>query len=453
MDIFEFTNIIMAKSAKISKTQRANMSSVKEEIDFSLMNIPNGYTIQMTTLYDSLTDDAENRLDASTALVWIFFGIIAFFGVAGIFLLGKFMMSLIKKRNTLIEVFLRIEKNDIEDILSIIKAYRDRYQEGLKSNEPFLEFLVSRRSKMSILGEKHQKQKVKTYRRRLANMAGIDKWAYYTFFWIILWSGIFLTSFGLLKVITSQQDKKLIEQFNNLVEVNKKTVLLYTIPNMLTYHLITNGFGLVSYGPVGFVLDFLYEDAKSSETFLHHIYEATTNDTVKALLNGNICKQVQFSFINNVCPQLLSGVLTQGLIKTSAYIFGYIRRTKDLFDNSNRTFEMQRLILNDTGNLQVELAVATYLFAVFSRIEYGLEQGIIKTLTNMENQLLAFIIPTIIFVVIAGSIMWYAMSRNLDLALKTWKDLAKMIPYQAISNIKALQNCLLRYGEMHQGYQ
>jgi len=264
----------------------------------------------------------------------------------------------------------------------------------------------------------------------------------------VLWSALFLTSFGIVSVITSQQDRGIMAKFNNLVQFSKLTFDLYAIPNLLNFDVLTNGTGLLVGAPVGDTLDNFYQDMLSSEAFLHNLYEDTTNDTIKAMLNGNMCPYVQIDLPTQLCQSLLSGVLSQGLIKTSLYISAYYRRTKDLI-NSNRSFEMGRMILNDASNVEMELAGEGFLFTAFDMIHGDIKKDFVQHSDKTKSELLGFMIPIILFFVTVGGVTWVIINRNLNLASQTWRDLAKLVPQKAISNLKVLQHWLIRNRDAH----
>jgi hypothetical protein len=402
--------------------------------------------IQSENVIDIFLSDNQKKLDLNQEFVTQVFVIIS--SLAFVFVLGIIYecKKLMKIRDSLLEVFLRLDNIKIDESLKRAEDFLMSIK--IKVNVEHSD--LKRKKKGKKRGTFYNLKQDNSNKKRLLNNSGINQNICTAIGLKVIWCCVFVCSYFFLYLTTASTNSTFQTSVQRDVQINQFMVNLDMQVWIIEEYIGQNRSTFIRNKPIGEEMNKMYADTISSQSFflelISLIEDTKQRAYVKTLILGDLCPLVLDPTLPpELCHSIANGAPESGIIGLIGYIMKFIKITKDYYDNSALTKQNQMTAFSITMGNTAEMTTYMYLFPAYRTLESIIYNQFSDSIETYPSELFRKLMIIFVIIMVVGTWLWFKVWKRLDLERIEWGRMTRMIPILMFFNNKSLRNYIARY--------
>ena len=449
-NVFDAMNEMVMRSFTIINSVDTVFEQEDENVNFILNNSFNELLTTAEGMSSIFIEDNNFKLKNFEELIMIFLLIVLLFGGFLIVLLLCQQRKFIKERNNFIELLLRLNEQEISHTLHQVKTFIGL----LNDNNVQAKHLTIQNLSFHKNSEKiYTKSQHKRAPQREVNMQNINKNQHLIFVLgliiVILFSIPFIYFFLSVRDSTSEIRSK----FESLIESNRAFYNIILLSGSFFQYIRTDGKALLRNNPINEEWQDIFQKVVLSQNNLLNLLiyyqkqqtcSASTRATLEHLIIGNLCTAESLSFLAELCPAVPEALLSNGVQGLNSFSITTLGTVKTEYDNSERTHDDAKAILDKQDFINLDLMIATFQTYGFIMLRDILQDCTVESINQIKDDLKILLIVFVLILIIFVPLVIYFFLNKMEQERVEWRKVSRKIPSEILMNNKMLKNYIVK---------
>ena len=439
---FEATSFIVNSVLELSNDQPNKPEYNNSNVYFVLNNTLNDLLVQSAVVSEILYADNKIKFQSIKLINLVLLITVTAVALLIFIIMIKNEVNFTWKKDQFLEAFLRIDINEIDEILFLVKSFYSSLLETNKQDK-FME-TISKREFQNKAKRFNRKDQVKNFKTKAANPKGLNNSAYIKVLIASLILIIFSFGFLLLLAAFYSYNDTISASMSRLVKTDSYTTTNALVFAALYEYISEDASTMVKNQPIASNWEAEYNTLLGLAGYFNEFDNQSSNkefnDNIDMLLTGDLCPLL---FTERPCYIEGAGRASKGIIGMLEFMLQTTREVKDFYDSSEKTFENKTTALTFKDLLEAEYIHQFYIGIAFSEVTDVLRNLLFKTIQEFISFSLGVVVGSAILFSALVKFLWQPIIKRLQSDRNNFRGIFKLIPYNIIMNNKMLKNYLI----------
>lgn len=447
-NMFDTAVEMVARASSVLHTSYDQLTFANADIAFVILNSLNELLLTGENVISILREDNKEKLNKETELITALASVTTVFAVA--FLLYFFWLEkhLIKDRNRIIDIFLRLDEKAVESHVSFLTRFEQTLEKDSIDTRK-LNFRLNSMTFSNLAKKGGAKELGGIYRRKRASRTGVNRDIILLNLLMVISAVLIISAFFFSLLIVSDQNSSILQKIELMMDSNLNLYNTNFAFTCVYEYIYTNMSSTVRGMPITEEWDITLQSLSQAQEQFTNIIDPDSginNPTLTQLIKGSVCEVIGTSSgLKSFCNSFSGGILNQGIIGGTSLLILTIQRVKDAFDASAKSVQDMQNALADSVFVSLEVLAETYLFPAFEMIDSIIKDTLISDLTSFKGKFeLAIILFIIVYIVILA-ILWWKIEVKFRATRNGWRQLFRLIPHNMVTTNKLLKDYLISH--------
>jgi len=449
-NMFDLVTILVGASDSIVATGTADYSSLNfgdYDIDLIILNCLNELLVSGEEVLTILQQDNDQKFQAQ---INSYIAVTAIIGGICCLIFAYFYSlerTLLKKRDRIIDIFLRLDEKALESRTSMVHKFRISLEKDYFDVRKLDLSFGSAGSYPNMTAKKVAAKEFNIIKRKRANLTGLNLPVLTMNIYTITLLFLVLLAFLVSLVVTIEQSNSVTQKVEIMMQCNLNLYNINLAFSIMYEYVYSNKSSTVHNNPITDEWETSYAYiSKSQSNFLNLINEdssISSSEEVNQYIKGDLCELLYTESINGPCMTYGGGAFTKGIIGGVSMLVSTIGSVVQTFDSSSQSFTDMYNALDNQDLIGLDVMAAVYLFPGFEAIASFIKARILDNIGSAQTDFLIIVIIFIVLYIIIGYLLWKKVEFMFKRERGGWRKMIRLVPQTVINNNKMLKDFLL----------
>jgi len=415
------------------------------DLTFILENTLNDLVVNNEDIANILLDDNQISLAKVEHTVLILMIVTLVISISIILFVGRSELKFIKRKNNFLDSFLRIKDYELEGTLGVVNSLYTALKDNDR-DERLMQKLLAKNLQQSAgpdVSKADGKKEHRAFKAKSANTRGMNVITYVNLGLVTSFVLIFVLIFGILLGVFVSYESSISKLMNRIINTNVNLFQFGLIFTSLYEYISENDSTTIRDEPIGSEWERTYHLLTASNDYFNSFtdQDATFNDQMVTLLNGNLCSML---FSDRPCATEVTGIGARGILSINAFILKDLREIKDYYDNSDKSPASQITALTMQDFLDVEVAYTIYTTRSYNRLTTVLTSQFNREVDQLMKRSIIIGVVSVVILLVLVKFIWLQAISRMEEERKNFRSLMRVIPVNIVMTNRYLKNYLMR---------
>jgi PAS domain S-box-containing protein len=415
------------------------------DLTFILENTLNDLVVNNEDIANILLDDNQISLARVEHTVLILMIVTLIISIGIILFVGRSELRFIKRKTNFLDSFLRIKDYELDGTLGVVNSLYTALKDNDR-DERLMQKLLAKNLQQSAGPEVSKvdgKKEHRAFKAKSANTRGMNVLTYINLGLVTFFVLIFVLIFGILLGVFVSYEGSISKLMLRVINTNANLFQFGLIFTSLYEYISENDSTTIRDEPIGSEWERTYHLLTASNDFFNSFsdQDATFNDQMVTLLNGNLCSML---FSDRSCATEVTGIGARGILGINAFILKDLREIKDYYDNSDKTTASQITALTMQDFLDVEVAYTIYTTRSYNRLTTVITNQFNREVDELMKRSIIIGVVSIVMLLILVKLVWLQAISRMEEERKNFRSIMRVVPVNIVMTNRYLKNYLMR---------
>ena len=441
---FELIAEIVAASYRIAAETVNQNYTQNPDIQFIINNSFNSLLVKGEELLDIVVASNERSLDSIEELLTVFTIVSALLTVTLLVMFVLFIVKFTKDRQKLMNVFLRLNEEDLEKHTALVAKFCN----SLQKNDMNGRMLNSIFTQNNSITEFSRVKKSRIGKIREGNEENINKKLVRLAFTGLLLSLTLFIGYIVAFPITETRLTHIKSKLETILDSDSYQYRAILILQQVYDYIGKNGTTSLRGNLISEEWDVTMKQLQVLQSKFIKLTQMNSysigDPRIADILVGNLCNNPFLSDgLREKCPTIFHGFSQRGVLQVAEYLLTVIQNVKTSFDRSPRTYSDSKEILGLEEFVQGDTFAYIYWIPCYEIISDILRLQLKEDTDKFNRGKGALFYLWGVLYIIGGSLAWWQIVKAFNRERAAWRKLIRLIPTSIVSTNKLIKSYLM----------
>ena len=452
----------VSRIAKISSSFPDVLYNTTGDIEFIYKNSLNEFLITSEEIYNVTIQDNHYKFgkikDLSLGLMLGFL----FLGILTSATLLRQLYKIYIARARLIDIFMRIDDKEINIALKPVIAFESYLAQVNLQEEQSLKFKNSKKMARKHAQELAENNRTRNnggflvHHRKTVNMDKLNMKIILMGALIVFMVLIMVFPYFHIFIMMAIKDAQIKDKVDTIVEVNRSLYEVFLLYVSFYDYVLSKGTGTLRNEPIGAMWEGLYKERAASESYFSTLLLSTQEDSsfdkqtlkeITQLISGNLCKMLTNVVQDSQrCWIVMDGNLLKGIQSAYSYNIYTLRNAKTAFDQSDKTEDDIKAVLNSAGFLSITVSMRSWQYLAYEQLGQIFGESTQKLVNDTKEKLEKLLAIYLVFYLLVVTFLAYNIKKTIRTRFTLWMKIIRKVPIDIILSNKRLKSLVFLRG-------